>query len=253
MFFDTHAHYDISEFDEDRDDLLNSMIKGGVMLIMNAGNSLENSKICLELADKYPFIYASVGTHAYGPDKITDETITELERLLAHPKAVAVGEIGLDYFHKLAPHDIQKQHLYEQLELARRIKKPVIIHSRDSFHDILEIIRNYKDLTGVFHCFSGCWETAKTILDMGWYLSFTGNITYKKSDHLLEVIKNMPSDRILIETDSPCLAPVPLRGQRNTSLTLPYIAKKIAVTRGITIEEVAITTMQNGMRFYSLE
>jgi len=253
MYFDTHAHYCDKRFNEDRDALLGSMPKNGITLILNSGSSVRSSRFSLELADKYPFIYASAGVHPHDAKSMTDETACELEGLLAHPKAVAVGEIGLDYHYDFSPRDVQKMRFREQLELARRLAKPVIIHERESLLDTLEIIRDYKDLTGVFHCFSGSWETAKIILDMGWYLSFTGVITFKNARRALEVLEKMPTDRIMLETDCPYLAPEPKRGRRNSSLYLPYIAEKVAAVRGVCTDEIAAVTMENGKRFFGID
>jgi len=252
MYFDTHAHYDDRRFNEDRDELLGSMEDGGVALILNSAITLRSAKFSLTLADRYPFVYASVGVHPHDSKSMTDDTVSELERLLSHPKAMAVGEIGLDFHHNFSPPDIQKKRFREQLELARRVKKPVIIHERESLRDTLDTIRDFRDLKGVLHCFSGSWETAKTILDMGWYLSFTGVITFQNARRALEVLERMPADRIMLETDCPYLAPEPMRGRRNSSLYLPYIAEKVAQIRGITTEEAAELTMKNGRRFFGI-
>ena len=253
MYFDTHAHYDDRSFKDDRSALLGSMKDAGVTLIMNAASSVRSARFALRLADEYPFIYASVGVHPHDSKGMTDRTAEELEKLLNHHKALAVGEIGLDYYRDLSPRDEQRKRFREQLELARRVKKPVIIHERESLRDTLEIISDFKDLTGVFHCFSGSWETAKIVLDMGWYISFAGVITFKNARRAIEVIEKMPSDRLLIETDCPYLTPEPYRGKRNSSLNMPYIAGKIAEVRKITLEEAASLTMENGKRFYGLD
>ncbi|MCL2662229.1 MAG: TatD family hydrolase [Oscillospiraceae bacterium] len=252
MYFDTHAHYCDKRFDEDRDELLYSMLDAGVSLILNAGSSLWSSKQSLELADKYSFIYASVGVHPHDAKSMTDETVVELETLMQHSKAVAVGEIGLDYHYDFSPRDVQKKRFREQLELARHLEKPVIIHERESLNDMLNLVREYSDLIGVFHCFAGSWETAKIVLNLGWYLSFTGVITYKNARRSLEVIEKMPLDRILLETDCPYLAPDPKRGRRNSSLYLPYIAEKVAQVRGMDVHEVAELTLENGKRFFGI-
>ena len=252
MYFDTHAHYCDKQFNEDRDTLLESMTDGGVSLILNAGSSLRSSKLSLELADKYSFIYASVGVHPHDSKSMTDETVTELEKMLSHPKAVAVGEIGLDYHYDFSPRDVQKARFREQLELARHLSKPVIIHEREALQDTLELVREFSDLTGVFHCFSGSWETAKIILDLGWYISFTGIITFKNARRALEVVEKMPADRIMLETDCPYMAPEPNRGRRNSSLYLPYIAEKVAEVRGLAVEKVAELTTENGKRFFRI-
>ena len=252
MYFDTHAHYDDRRFNEDRDELISSMPGAGISLIMSAASSLRSAKFALKLAQKYPFMYASAGVHPHEAKSMTDDTVPELETLFAHPKVLAVGEIGLDYHYDFSPRDVQKKRFREQLELARRVKKPVIIHEREAPQDTLEILRDYRDLSCVFHCFSGSWETAKIILDMGWYLSFTGVITFPNARKSLTVIENMPADRIMIETDCPYLAPQPQRGRRNSSLNMPHIAEKVAQVRGISLEEAAALTMENGMRFFGL-
>ena len=252
MYFDTHAHYDDKRFNDDRDELLGSMAESGITFILSAASSLRSAKFNLKLADRYPFVYSSVGVHPHDSKSMTDDTVSELEKLSSHPKAVAVGEIGLDYHYDFSPRDVQRKRFREQLELARSVKKPVIIHERESLVDTLSIIGEYKDLTGVVHCFSGSWETAKTILDMGWYLSFTGVITYKNARKALEVIEKMPADRMMLETDCPYLSPEPYRGKRNSSLYLPEIAGKIAEVRGITRDEVAAITTENGLRFFGI-
>ena len=252
MYFDTHAHYCDKRFDEDRDELLGSMPEGGVSLILNSGSSLRSSRMSLELADKYSFVYASVGVHPHDSKSMDDGTVSVLEKLLSHPKAMAVGEIGLDYHYDFSPRDVQKKRFREQLELARRIELPVIIHEREALQDTLDAVREYRDLTGVFHCFSGSWETAKIILDLGWYISFTGVITFKNARRALEVVEKMPAERMMLETDCPYMAPDPMRGRRNSSLYLPYIAEKIAEVRGVSVDEVAELTTENGKRFFGI-
>ena len=253
MFFDTHAHYDDRRFNDDRDELLGSMPGAGVSLILNAASSLRSAKFCLRLADQFPFVYASVGVHPHDSKSMSDGTVGELERLLSHPKAVAVGEMGLDFNRDFSPRDVQRRRFREQLELARFVKKPVIVHERDALQDTLGIIRDFGDLVGVFHCFSGSWETAKVVLDMGWYLSFAGVITFQNARRALETVERMPADRILLETDCPYLAPDPLRGRRNSSLFLHYTAARVAAVRGVTTEEVAAFTMENGLRFFGIK
>ena len=252
MYFDTHAHYESERFDEDRDELLGSMQSAGISLILNAGCCLESSEYGLKLAEKYPFIYASVGVHPHDAKDMTDGTASELEKLLLHNKAKAIGEIGLDYHYDFSPRDVQQKRFREQLELARRVKKPVIIHMREATSDTLSLIRDHRDVTGVFHCFPGSWETAKILLDMGWYLSFTGVITFKNARKALEVIAQMPLDRLMLETDCPYMAPEPMRGRRNSSLFLPYIAETVAQIRGITTQEAALITKENGMRLFGI-
>ena len=252
MYFDTHAHYCDKRFDDNRDALLDSMPENGVSLILNAGSSMRSSKLSIQMADKYPFVYASIGVHPHDSKSMTDETVSQIEQMLSHPKAVAVGEIGLDYHYDFSPRDVQRKRFREQMELARKLNMPVIVHEREALGDTLDIISEYSDLTGVVHCFSGSWETAKTILDKGWHLSFTGVVTYKNARRALEVIEKMPADRIMLETDCPYLSPEPMRGKINSSLYLPHIAAKIAEVRGVTTEEIAALTMENGKRFFGI-
>jgi TatD DNase family protein len=252
MYFDTHAHYDDRQFNKDRDEALASAINAGVSLILNSASSLRSAKFSLKLAEEYPMIYASAGVHPHDSKSMNNETIGELEQLLSHPKVLAVGEMGLDYFHDFSPRDIQKRRFREQLELARRVKKPAIIHVRDSWDDTMRIISGFRDISCVFHCYSGSWETAKKILDNGWYLSFAGVITFAKARRSLEVIEKMPTDRILIETDCPYLTPEPKRGKRNSSEYLPYTCKKLAEVLKISNEEAAELTMNNGKRFFGI-
>lgn len=250
MFFDTHAHFNDKQFNDDRDQVLMSLSSAGVTRVLNATYSLPSAKIGLELADKYPFIWVSIGIHPHDSKTMTDTTCAELEKLLEHPKAVAVGEIGLDYHYDYSPRDIQKKRFREQLELARQLGKPVIIHTREATEDTLEIVCDYQDLSLVFHCFPGSWETAKIILDKGWYLSFTGVVTFKNATRAIEVVQNMPLDRLMIETDCPYMAPEPHRGKRNSSLYLPFIAEKIAEIRGVSVEEIGEVTTDNANRFF---
>ena len=253
MFFDTHAHYDDKQFNDSRGELLGSMNDGGVSLILNVGSSMRSSRSSDRLAEEYPFVYASIGVHPHAAKTMTDDSVLELETLLSHKKSMAVGEIGLDYYYDYSPRDVQAARFREQLELARKIKKPVIIHEREALQDTLEVLRDYRDLNGVFHCFSESWETAKIILDMGWYLSFTGVITFKNARRALEVVEKMPGDRLMLETDCPYMSPEPLRGKLNSSLNLPYIAAKIAEVRGTSTEEIAALTMENGLRFFGID
>lgn len=252
MYFDTHAHYDDDSFDEDRDELLSSMSREGIELIVNPGCDIISSRKAVEIAQKYPFVYAGVGFHPHDSKKMTRQSFSELEDLCKNPRVVAVGEIGLDYHYDNSPRNIQQERFREQMELARTVSLPVIIHEREASRDCLEIIRDFKDVQGVFHCYSGSIETAKTIIKMGWYLSFTGVVTYKNAKKSLEVIKWMPKDRLMLETDSPYLAPEPVRGRRNSSLNLPYIAEAAGSLIGKTAEEVAELTKENGKRFFGI-
>jgi len=259
MYFDTHAHYNDKRYNDDRDVLMEELSAAGITHILNVSYSISSVKYSLGIAekyqdsDKYPSIFVSVGIHPHDAKTMTDDTIGELEKLLEHPKVVAVGETGLDYYYDHSPRDVQQVRFREQLELARRVNLPVVIHMRDATEDTLRIMSAFHDLSCVFHCFPGSWETAKIILDIGWYLSFTGVVTFKNARRALEVIEKMPLDRLMLETDCPYMAPEPFRGKRCSSLYLPYIATKIAEVRGTTTEEIARVTMENGKRFFGIK
>ena len=253
MYFDTHAHYDDERFDGDRDEVLNSMAEGGVSLIVNAGSSMDSTRKAKEIAEKYPFVYFSAGVHPHDSKEMTEASFTELEEISGHPKCVAIGEIGLDYHYDLSPRDVQIMRFRQQMELAKKVGLPVIIHEREACAPVLEIVKSFPGLLGVYHCFSGSWEIAREILDMGWYLSFTGVITFKNARRALEVIEKMPLDRIMIETDSPYLAPEPVRGRRNDSRNLVHICLRAAEAKGISPEMMAEITMENGRRFFGIK
>jgi TatD DNase family protein len=252
MYFDTHAHYDDEKFDNDRDALLSSMKAGGVDLIVDPASDIASAIKAKEIAAKYPFVYFAAGVHPSEVESAGDGFIEEVRELLHHPKNVAVGEIGLDYHYGSDTKEDQKRILRLQMELARQEHKPVIIHEREACADTMEILRDFKDVLGVVHCFSGSWETAKEILNMGWSISFTGVVTFKNARKALEVVEKMPIDRLMLETDSPYMAPEPHRGQRCSSLLLPFIGRKVAEIRGISEEEVAYITKENGKKFFSI-
>lgn len=252
MFFDTHAHYDDDAFDVDRDVLLASLPEKGVSLIMNPASNMASAKKCVELAEKYPYIYAAVGVHPHDAKTMVKDDFDTLRSMSKKEKVKAVGEIGLDYHYDFSPRDVQKQVFYDQLSLARELGLPAIIHEREACKDCLDIVRAFSDVKGVYHCYSGSWETAKLILDLGWYISFTGVVTFKNAKTAPEVASKMPADRIMIETDSPYMAPVPVRGTRNDSSNLLHICGKIADLRGLSLEEAAALTMKNGKEFFSI-
>ena len=253
MYFDTHAHYTDEDFDADRDETINAVFDTGVELIMNNSSDYESCVKALELAEKYPFIYAAVGWHPHEAKFFTEESETLLRQWCTLPKVRAIGEIGLDYFYDLSEREIQRKVFARQMELARELKMPVVIHDRDAHAECMEIIKRFPEVRGEFHCYSGSAEMAKEILDMGWYLGFTGAITFKNARKALEVIEMCPNDRILIETDCPYLAPVPHRGKRNDSRNLPYMAQVIAEIKGSSVEDVAEMTNRNGRRFFGIE
>lgn len=252
MYFDTHAHYTDESFDNDRDETIKAVRESGVELIMNASSDNESCVKSLELSEKYPFIYSAVGWHPHEAKTFTKESEELIRRWCTLPKVRAIGEIGLDFYYDLSERDVQRGVFILQMELARELKKPVIVHDRDAHAECMEIIRKFPNVKGVFHCYSGSAEMAKEILDMGWYLGFTGAITFKNARKALEVIEMCPNDRILIETDCPYLAPVPHRGKRNDSRFLPYMAQKVAEIKGISVEDAAEMTYLNGRRFFEI-
>lgn len=253
MYFDTHAHYDNNRFDEDRDALLASMPKNGVDLIVNPGCDLQSSQKAVELADAYPYVYAAVGFHPHDSKEMDKDSISRLKTLSDNPKVVAIGEIGLDYHYDHSPRPVQKERFRQQLELARETGLPVIIHEREAPRDCLDIIRDFRDLSGVFHCYSGSVETAKTIIMQGWYLSFTGVISYKTARKSHEVIRWMPQDRLMIETDAPYLSPEPYRSKKNSSLYLHRTAEIVGELLEMPAQDVARLTMENGKRFFGID
>lgn len=252
MYFDTHAHYDSGAFNADRFEILGSMPDAKVGLIVNPGCDLESSKTAIELAERFDFVYAAVGWHPEDMDKLTDKAYAELERLAEHPKCLAIGEIGLDYYWDDTHKAEQKELFKRQIELAIRLNKPVIVHDREAHGDSLEIIRDYSGLRGVFHCFSGSVEMAAELLKRGWYLGFDGPITYKNARKAIEVLEFCPLDKIVVETDSPYLTPVPNRGKRNDSRQLEFVVNKVAEIKGINVDEVENITFENGKKLFGI-
>ena len=252
MYFDTHAHYDSGAFNADRFEILGSMPDARVGLIVNPGCDLESSKTAIELAERFDFVYAAVGWHPEDMDKLTDKAYAELERLAEHPKCLAIGEIGLDYYWDDTHKAEQKELFKKQIELAIRLNKPVIVHDREAHGDSLEIICDYSELRGVFHCFSGSVEMAAELLKRGWYLGFDGPITYKNARKAIEVLEFCPLDKIVIETDSPYLTPVPNRGKRNDSRQLEFVVNKVAEIKGINVDEVENITFENGKKLFGI-
>ena len=254
MYFDTHAHYDDERFDADRDELLGKMPKNGVELIVNPGCDEMSSLAAMDFAARYEHVYAAVGWHPENADSFDDDSLKKLRNWVREPKVVAIGEIGLDYYYEDGPdRQTQKRAFYGQLELAHELRLPVIVHDREAHADSIEAVRAFPGLQGVFHCYSGSAEMARQLLDLGWYLSFTGAITFKNARRALEAIEVCPMDRIMIETDSPYLAPVPHRGHRNDSTMLPFIAEVIGRVKGLSTEAVARATLENGKRFFGIE
>ena len=253
MLFDTHAHYDDEAFDADRHELLGSLKGAGVGLVLNPASHFESAKKIMSYLDDYDFLYAAGGTHPHDSEGMTDEHLAAFEAMAQHPKVKAIGEIGLDYYYDLSPRDVQQKRLRDQLALAENLSLPVIIHDREAHEDTLNILRQFPKVTGVVHCYSGSVEMAKLLLDMGYSLSFTGAITFKNARKALDTLKMMPRERIMIETDSPYLTPVPHRGQRNDSRFVRLVAEKIAQTLETDVEEVERLTLANGRRFFGIE
>ena len=253
MIFDTHAHYDSGAFNADRLELLAGMPAAGVGLIVDPGCDAPSSRMALELAERFAFVYAAVGIHPEDIDKYDIESYAEVCEMARHPKCVAIGEIGLDYYWDATHKDEQNALFRRQIELALELCKPVIVHDREAHADCLAIVTDYPALSGVFHCYSGSAEMAKELLKRGWYLGFDGPITYKNARKALEVLEICPPERILIETDSPYLSPVPMRGKRNDSRNLRYVIETVAAVKGMPPEEVERLTFENGRRLFGIE
>ena len=252
--FDTHAHYDSSAFNPDREAVLAALPEAGVALVVDPGCDLPTSRAALALAEQFPHVYAAVGIHPEDCAGYTDADLDALRQLCRHDKAVAIGEIGLDYYWaENPPREFQQQVFRRQLELALELDMPVIIHDREAHGDCLAIVKEYPGLRGVFHCFSGSPEMAAELLKRGWYLGFDGPITYKNAKRAPEVAAMTPLDRILVETDSPYMTPVPFRGKRNDSRYLPYVLEKLAEWKGVTTQEMTDITFANGKRLFGIE
>ena len=254
MIFDTHAHYNDDAFDADRDALLSALPEKGVALVVCPGCDLASSRQCVDLAERYDYIYAAVGFH---PENLEGAALTDLDQirgLAAHPKVKAIGEVGLDYYWVKSPEDraFSRDFFDAQLSLAEELDLPVIVHDRDAHRDCLDIVKAHPNARGVFHCCALSAEDAKAALDRGWLLSFTGNITFANARRAPEVIRCAPMDRIMLETDAPYMAPVPHRGERCDSSLIPLTAATIARLKGLTVEEVLAITLENGKRFFDI-
>ena len=253
MLFDTHAHMDDRAFDEDRKELLASLPTQGIGLLMNPGCSLESSRNTVKLAKEYDYIYAAVGSHPDVADEVNETVLEEYRTLVReNPKVKAIGEIGLDYHYEDIPRDIQRKAFRMQMELARELNLPAIVHEREAHEDGMKVVEEFPEVTGVFHCYSGSAEMAKWLINRGWYIGFTGVLTFKNARKALEVAAAIPLDRIVLETDCPYMAPEPFRGKRNDPGKLYRMAEKLAELRGLTVEEVHAITMENGKRLYRI-
>ncbi|MCQ5365315.1 TatD family hydrolase [Anoxybacillus salavatliensis] len=254
MLFDTHAHLNATQFSEDVEQVIERARAEGVSHIVVVGFDRPTIQRAMELAEKYPFIYAAVGWHPVDAIHMTDEDLVMIERLAAHPKVVALGEMGLDYYWDQSPKDVQKEVFRKQIRLAKKVKLPIIIHNRDATADIVDILREERaeEVGGVMHCFSGSIEVARQCIDMNFYISFGGPVTFKNAKKPKEVAKEIPLDRLLIETDCPYLTPHPFRGKRNEPSYVKYIAEAIAELKGLSFEEVAQKTSDNAKRLFGI-
>ena len=252
MIFESHAHYDDEAFDEDREELLLSLHEHGIGSVINVGASLESCRTTLQLIEKYPFIYGAMGVHPSETDRLDDNSLAWLRQQCSHNKVVAVGEIGLDYHWKEPEIPVQKKWFERQLELAREVRLPVIIHSREAAKDTLDMMQalHAEEMGGVVHCYSYTKEMAREYLNMGFYFGIGGVITFKNAKKLKETVEYIPMEKILLETDSPYLAPEPNRGRRNSSLNLPYVAQEVAKLKGVPYEEVVEITKKNAEKLF---
>ena len=254
MLFDTHAHMDDVSFQEDRHELLSSLPGQGISLLMNPGCSYASSLNAIRLSEQYDYIYAAVGSHPDVADEVDEVLIAKYRELCnRHPKIKAIGEIGLDYHYEDIPRDIQKRAFRMQMALAAELQLPVIVHEREAHEDGMRIVDEFPTVKGVFHCYSGSAEMAKELVKRGWFIGFTGVLTFKNARKALEVATSIPRDRIVIETDCPYMAPVPFRGKRNDPGKVLYMAKKLAELWGISEEEAARITLRSGKRLYRLD
>lgn len=255
MIFDTHAHYDDEAFDEDRDSLLSSLPAAGIGAVVCVGASLPTVTTSIKLAEKYPWIYASVGVHPHDVADLNEDVMVWLEKMSRHEKVVAVGEIGLDYHYDDIDREAQKYWFERQLLLAQKVDKPIIIHTRDAAQDTLDMMKSdaAKGLNGIIHCFPFGAELAREYLNMGYYLGIGGVLTFKNGKKTKEAVAYAPLERIVLETDCPYLAPTPFRGKRNDSTLLKLVVSEIAEIKGISEEEVERVTWENAKRVYRIQ
>ena len=258
--FDSHAHYDddrfVEEFEGGTDGAIRKAVSEGVVGIVNVGSNIETSENSIALAEKYPFIYAVVGIHPSDaqrlPASMTDSAFYRVEELAKREKVVAIGEIGLDYHYDFLDKERQAYFFDAQMQIAQRVGLPVVIHTRDAFGDTTDILDRHPNVKGVMHSYSGSAESARQLCDKGWYISFSGPVTYKNANKVKEAAAIVPSDRIMIETDCPYLPPVPHRGELNYSGYMKHTCEAVAAIRGISIEEAAQITRENACRFFGI-
>ena len=253
MLFDTHAHLDDRAFDADRETLLASLPQQGIGLVMNPGCSLASSRAADALSRKYPFVYAAVGSHPDAADEVDGQVLEEYRRMCReNPKIRAIGEIGLDYHYEDIPRSRQLEAFRAQMALARELNLPVIVHEREAHEDGMRVVEEFPEVTGVFHCYSGSGEMARWLVSRGWYIGFTGVLTFKNARKAVEVAQSIPMERIVLETDCPYMSPEPYRGKRNDPSRLCYMAQKLAQLRNLPLEEVEQITVENGKRLYRI-
>lgn len=255
MLFDSHAHYNDARFDGDRFEILDSLPKSGIEYVVNAADSMKSIDDILPLLEKYTFMYAGVGVHPEEVAELTEADMDKLKDLSAHKKVCAIGEIGLDYHYDDVGRDVQKKWFDRQLSLAEEVNLPVIVHDREAHADCLEILEKHdiKRIGGVMHCYSGSPEMAKEVMKLGMYFGFGGTLTFKNAKKVRASAEVVPIERILLETDCPYLAPEGVRGQRNSSLFMHYVAEKLAEIKGITVAEIERITTENAKRLYRIE
>lgn len=250
MYFESHAHYDDERFDDDRDELLAELPADGIETVVNSSSDIASSRASIALAEKYPYFYASVGVHPHEVSKMTEADIDTLREMSKHPKVVALGEMGLDFYYDLSPRDSQRYWFKRQLELAEELDMPIIVHSRDASQECFDIISQSNVRKGVIHCYSGSAPMAKDYADMGFYIGVGGSLTFKNNKKTVEVVEKLPLEKILIETDSPYLAPVPYRGRRNDSRLLKYVVEKISEIKNIPEIDICNITKNNAIDLF---
>ena len=255
MYFDTHAHLDDFKFREDQDQVIARAREAGLELIVNVGYNVASARRTVQLTKEYDFIYGTVGMHPHDAKDLDGDSLRELRKLAAEPKIVAIGEIGLDYYYDHSPRDVQQRVFRRMIDLAREVKLPIVIHDRDAHEDIFRILKeeDAAEVGGIFHCYSGSWPLAKEAVEMGFYISIAGPVTFHNAKKVVEVVKEVPLEWLLIETDSPYLAPVPYRGKRNELAYMVKVAEMIAQIKGLDVEKVARVTTENGKRAFNIK
>ena len=253
MLIDTHIHLADGCYDKDRDVVIARAREEEVDYLIVVASDLESSKKCVKLTEEFKSLYAAVGVHPHEAKTVDENTYSKLKELVKSKRVVAIGEIGLDYHYNHSPREVQKEVFRNQIRLAKELRLPIIIHHREALSDAIKIVKEEKIRKGVFHCFSGSLEEAKEVISLGFYISIAGPVTFKNAKRLQELVKELPLDKLLIETDGPYLSPHPFRGKRNEPAYLKYIAEKIAELKGLSLDEIARTTTENAKKLFRLE